>query len=86
MFGSSTKSFKAMVCITITTLTDSIESLFEIKGLRKSSGWIIDTSFIGDNAGIDFSINNVGQVQYTSSNINDWTSSTMKIRAITTSA
>lgn len=86
--NDNTKSFSAMVCVTITTDIDEYDALFEIKGLKKRTGWIIDSTYIGDNTGIDFSIeSNItgGQIQYTSTNMANWVSTTMKFRALTTS-
>jgi hypothetical protein len=81
----STKAFTSMTTITLTTNADIYDSLFEIKGLKKSSGWVIYTNSVGDDTGIGFSIDNVtGQIYYTSSNIIDWISTKIKFRAITT--
>jgi hypothetical protein len=85
MFSNKTKSFNAIVCITIETTTNSLDSLFEIKGLRKTTGWVLDVSYMGDNSGINFNITSLGQIQYTSTNITDWVSNIMKFRALTTS-
>jgi len=61
------------------------DSLFEIKGLKKASGWVIYTNSVGDDTGIAFSINNTtGQIYYTSTNQTDWISTKIKFRAITT--
>jgi hypothetical protein len=81
---SSIKSFSGIACITV--ITDSVEydTLYELKGIRKSSGWILNSSYIGDNTNIRFSITPSGQVQYTSPNVTDWISTTMKFRAMTT--
>lgn len=81
---SNTKSFSAMVCVNILTTSDEYDALFELKGLKKRSGWIIDSKFIGDNTDISFSITSTGQIQYTSSNIPDWNNTTIKFRAVTT--
>lgn len=79
------KSFTGVVCITISQLNDEqLDSLYEIKGLKKKNGWYLNTSFIGDNLGIKFSITPSGQIQYTSTNQPDWISTLMKFRAITT--
>ena len=77
-------------CINIVTNTDEYDALYEIKGLKKKSGWFIDTSSIGDVLGINFYIttdpnNGSGQIQYTSDSKNDWVSTQMKFRALTTS-
>jgi hypothetical protein len=86
IFSTQTKSFTAMVCITIMTITNSLDCLFDIKGLRKSSGWALYTSSVGDDVGITFDITGLGQIRYTSTDISDWVSNTMKFRAFTTSA
>lgn len=81
----TTKAFTSMATITITTISDIYDSLFEIKGLKKSSGWVIYTNSVGDDTGIAFSVDNgTGQIYYTSSNYTDWISTKIKFRAITT--
>ena len=90
IFNNQTKSFTGTICINIVTDTDEYDALYEIKGLKKKSGWFIDTSSIGDILGINFYIktdpdNGSGQIQYTSDNKNDWISTQMKFRALTTS-
>ena len=79
-----TKSFSAMTCVNIITTSDEFDALYEIKGLRKRNGWIIDYKYIGDDVGINFYIKNDGQIQYTSLNNSNWLSSTIKFRALTT--
>jgi hypothetical protein len=82
--STNTKSFSAMACVNINTVTDEFDALYEIRGLKKRSGWIIDCKYIGDDIGIDFSIRSDGQIQYTSSNRPDWLSTKIKFRALTT--
>lgn len=43
IFSSNAKSFNSTICVTVTTTTTSLDSLYEIKGLRKSSGWTLYT-------------------------------------------
>lgn len=79
------KSFVGVICVTIETVDDTLDSLFEIKGLKKKNGWIIHSSSIGDDTGITFTIeSSTGQIKYTSPDILDWISTTMKFRATTT--
>jgi hypothetical protein len=85
-FSNNTKSFNSTICITILTNTNELDSLFDLKGLNKSTGWTLYPSSVGDNVGITFTMNSSGQVQYTSSNLPDWVSTTMKFKALTTSA
>jgi len=80
---SNTKSFCAMVCVNIITASDEYDALFELRGLKKKSSWIIDSSYIGDNLEIDFTIGDNGQIKYTSPNTLDWVSTTIKFRATT---
>jgi hypothetical protein len=84
-FSNNTKSFNGTLCISIISNNETLDCLYDIKGLRKSSGWVLCTSYIGDNVKIVFSITSDGQLQYTSSNINDWLSTIMKFRVLTTS-
>ena len=80
----STKAFSSMVTITIITNNDIYDALFELKGLHKSSGWALYSTFVGDDTGVDFTIDSFGQIYYTSSNINEWISTKIKFRAFTT--
>jgi hypothetical protein len=82
-FNSDVKSFMGMVCITIETTDTILDSLYELKGIHKKNGWYMHTNFIGDDTGIIFMMNTAGQVRYTSSNIPNWVSTTMKFRATT---
>ena len=72
-----------MVCVNITTTSDEYDALFELRGLKKKSSWIINSSYIGDNLGIYFTIGDNGQIKYTSRNTTDWVSTTIKFRATT---
>lgn len=83
-FSTPTKSFSGITCVTVETASDSYDCLFDIKGIRKNSGWTLYSSNVGDDVGINFSISSTGQVQYTSTNIPGWISTTMKFRALTT--
>jgi hypothetical protein len=81
----TTKAFTSMATITLNTISEIYDSLFEIKGLKKSSGWVIYTNSVGDDTGVAFSIDTTtGQIYYTSSHHPDWISTKIKFRAITT--
>ena len=77
--------FHAFASIHIVTNTSSFDAGYELKGIQTQDSWLLNTSFIGNNNPLSFKINNTGQIQYTSSNIPDWISSTIKFRALTTS-
>ena len=78
------KSFFGLLCVTITTDDDELDTLYELRGLKKKSGWILNTSFIGDYTNIKLTITSNGQVQYTSPNISNWISTIFKFKAMTT--
>jgi hypothetical protein len=83
---SSIKSFTGIVCVTVETAIDTYDALYELKGIKKRSGWVLYQSYVGDDLDIDFSItSSTGQIQYTSQNFGvDWISTIMKFRAMTT--
>lgn len=81
---SSVKSFKATVCVTLTTTADEFDALFDVKGIRKRSGWTLFSTGVGDDVGIVFTITPVGQVQYTSTDVPGWISTVIAFRAFTT--
>jgi len=81
--NSTVRYFKADVSIFINSPNPKYSG-FEIKGIQKNSQWILQTSFIGDNT-LSFTINNSGQIQYTSKNFTGFISGLLKFRAITTS-
>lgn len=80
----SIKSFNGTLCITVTTTTDELDSLYTVKTLKKSSGWIIDYTSIGDSLAITLNINNSGQVLYSSPYFLNWVSTEMHFRGLTT--
>lgn len=63
---------------------DMYDALYELKGIKKRTGWTIYSSYVGDDLDIDFYITSSGQIQYTSQNFVDWVSTIMKFRAFTT--
>lgn len=78
------KSFNGTACITMRTLMTEYDAIFDIKALRRVSGWILQTSYFGDNLGVTFSITTNGQIQYTSSYVSDWIETKIKYRGLTT--
>ena len=78
--------FHAFMSVSIVTNNVVLNAGYELKGIQTSGpSWMLHTSFIGDDTFIKFYITSSGQIQYTSSNISDWISTTMKFRALTTS-
>lgn len=88
--NNTVRSFSAIVSVCIMkSAGQNLYANFDIKGIQKDIGeWNINTSFIGDNTGIVFSISNVnskGQIQYISEDLTNWVSTTFKFKATTTS-
>jgi hypothetical protein len=54
---------------------------FHIRGINKNTEWEIVKTYVGDDTGIEFNINNDGQLTYTSSNYTDFNSGVFKWRA-----
>lgn len=81
--NATVRSFEALVSVTIIA-TGSLYESFKLYGVQRGADWALASSAVGDVSGITFSITTAGQVQYTSTNVAGFTSSTMKFRAITT--
>lgn len=78
------RSFEAQVSIKIDADSDLFEEV-TISGIQKGSSWDISIKSVGDVSGVQFSITNAGQMQYTSENYAGFVSGTLKFRALTTS-
>jgi hypothetical protein len=74
-------SFTLNISIQLLASSGNLYAYYTINGIQNSSGWFIDDSYIGDITGISFSIDNTGQLYYTSTNISNWISSTFKYKA-----
>jgi hypothetical protein len=83
--GNVVRAFEAQVTVNIVTSGTDKFAFYTLKGLQKDGTWVLSSSFIGDLTGITFSITSGGQVQYTSTNIPDYTSSHLTYRATTSS-
>jgi hypothetical protein len=83
------RSFTAYLSVSVLSANGNLYANYNIRGVQKDTGdWAVNTTFVGDNTGVVFTINNVnskGQIQYTSTNIANWTSTKIKFRAHTTS-
>ncbi len=74
--NSQTTSFQCQITVIITrTIGSDLSETFTLEGQQNSSGWGLYTSSLGDITGVNFSITNLGQIQYTSSNITNFSSS-----------
>lgn len=61
--------------------SNNLYAYYTIDGIQNASGWAIDDTFIGDVTGLSFSIDNTGQIYYTSTNIANWISCTLSYKA-----
>ena len=79
------KSFIAQITITIVLQSTQMDAMVILKGISTNNGWKLNSEFIGDNTGLQFYCNNTGQVNYTSTNLNNWLYTKIRFRADTTS-
>ena len=80
---TQTSYFTAMVSIAIVTDTETLRAGYDLKGIKLSDYWQMNSGYIGENVGIFFNITDTGQIQYISSDIPGWQSTTIKFRALT---
>lgn len=77
--SSSIRSFTAKVTVSIVrSAGGNLYATFTLDGIQTDSGWVLYESYDGDNTGIDFSITNLGVIQYTSTNLTFFTNSTFR--------
>jgi len=77
--NSSVRSFTATVTVSIIVGSgSSLYSVYTLTGIQNASGWYLLSENVGDTTGITFSITSSGQVQYISTNISNFTSSTFR--------
>lgn len=79
------KSFLGIASVTVKTIDDQFDTLYELRGIRKKNGWVMNSAFIGDTQDFNISVTTSGQIQYTSPDIPDWISTVVKFKAMTTS-
>lgn len=82
--NGTVRAFDALVSVYVNA-TSSLYEVFKLKGIQKGSSWNLAYESSGDVSGVIFSITNVGQVQYQSTNNAGFVALTMKFRAITVS-
>lgn len=75
------KSFRALVTVTVSTSGGNLNEYVDIEGNYTDAGWSIFTSSLGDVSGVTFSIGSTGQVNYTSTNVVNWSSTTIRFSA-----
>lgn len=75
-------AFQAIVQISIDATSDLYEQ-FTLNGIYRFSDWQMSVESVGDVSGIEFSITNSGQIQYTSANLAGFVACQIVFRAIT---
>jgi hypothetical protein len=77
--NTKTNSFTSNVIVKVVrSVGGNLSSMYTIEGNYNSNGWTIYPTVLGDNTGITFSITTGGQIQYTSTNITNWTSTDIR--------
>jgi hypothetical protein len=81
------RSFRALVSVSILTAggTNDKFANFTLNGIQKTTGWVLNSSFVGDNTQVVFSITSAGNLLYTSNSVGGFLTDTIKFRAQTTS-
>jgi hypothetical protein len=70
-----TRYFQANISVAIQTSTNNnLYEMFYLEGTQTDAGWSLFISNFCDNSGVVFSITNTGQIQYTSSDVNNFVS------------
>ena len=63
----------------ITTVPSTLDAVYILKGNYTDSGWSFYQSNLGDNTGVIFTLTTSGgQIQYTSTNVSNWSSTTFR--------
>lgn len=82
--NATVRSFDALVSIALIATAEAYE-VITLRGIQKNGSWDMSQTSNGDDSGVEFTITNAGQIQYTSANSAGFSSNTIKFRAITTS-
>ena len=78
----TTRFFQCQITVTITkSIGSNLYELFTLEGHQTDSTWNLYATSLSDITGIQFSITSTGQVQYTSSNVPNFVSSTFRFSA-----
>jgi hypothetical protein len=77
--NSTIRSFVATVTVSVSkSLGGNLYETFTLEGHQTDSGWTLLPSSFGDVSGITFSMTGSGQIQYTSINHSNWTSTIIR--------
>jgi len=77
--NSTTRYFNCQLTVSIARTTGgNLYELFTLEANQSETGWELYETTISDITGVQFSITSTGQVQYTSSNVSNFVSSTFR--------
>ena len=80
--NANIRSFNASASVSVVlSAGTSLYGMVNLNGTQNASGWSLYTETLGDETGITFTITNAGQIQYTSTNQSNWTSTTFRFNA-----
>lgn len=80
--NANIRSFNASVSVSVVlSVGTSLYGMVNLNGTQNASGWSLYTETLGDETGVTFTITNAGQIQYTSANQSNWTSTTFRFNA-----
>jgi hypothetical protein len=70
-------SFTASVNVRLLTTTTTLNAQYLFEATQTTSGWLLNDTSLGDSVGLTFTITSAGQIQYTSTNVANWQSTTI---------
>ena len=79
-FSSGVWAFDVYIAARLVATTNNYVN-FHLRGVNKGSSWELIKGYVGDDSGINFSITNGGQIQYTCPNYAGFVSLTLRWRA-----
>lgn len=80
-FDSEVWGFDAYISAKLVASSNLVAN-FHIRGVNRNGSWETVKTYVGDDMGIEFTVTNSGQLQYTSYNYTGFTSLTFKCRAL----
>ena len=81
--NGSVRSFTSYATVSVARSSGgNLYESFTLEGIQTEEGWMLFISRVGNVSGVNFTITIGGQIQYTSTNQANWTSTTIKFNAI----
>ena len=86
-FGNTiVRGFNAWISTALGATAGNKAAWYTLQGIQKDTAgsWVMNSSFVGDNLGITFTINSSGQILYTTTNTPSFVSNVLRYEARTT--